>query len=78
MELTNKEILSVKVITLDDDGFAVGKISESNHPSKKIQIPFNKNNISFSVNDHLLVELESKNKKLTNSLTLHKIALNYL
>ena len=58
MELTNKEILSLKVITLDDDGYAVGKISDSNHPSKKIQIPFDKNNISFGVDDHLLVELE--------------------
>ena len=76
MELTNKEILSLKVITLDDDGHAVGKISENNHPSKKIQIPFDKNNISFSVNDHLLVELESKNKKYKLIKIIKKIEID--
>ena len=76
MELTNKEILSLKVITLDYDGYAVGKISESNHPSKTIQIPFNKNNISFKVNDHLLVELESKNKKYKLIKIIKKIEID--
>ncbi len=76
MKLTNKEILSLKVITLDDEGYAVGKISESNHPLKKIHIPLNKNNISFSVDDHLLVELESKNKKYKLIKIIKKIEID--
>ena len=76
MESTNKEILSLKVITLDDDGYAVGKISESNHPSKKIQIPFNKKNISFRVDDHLLVELESNNEKYKLIKIIKKIEID--
>ena len=76
MELTNKEILSLKVITLDDDGYAVGKISESNHPLKEIQIPPNKNNVSFNIDDHLLVELESKNKKYKLIKIIKKIEID--
>ncbi len=76
MELTNKEILSLKVITLDNDGYAVGKISEINHPLNEIEISFNKNNISFSIGDHLLVELESKNKKYKIIKVIKKIEVD--
>ena len=76
MELTNKEILSIKVIALDDDGYAVGKILESNHPLKEIEISFNKNNISFSIGDHLLVELKSKNKEYEIIKVIKKIELD--
>ena len=76
MELTNKEILSLKVIALDDDGYAVGKILESNHPLKEIEISFNKNNISFSIGDHLLVELESKNKEYEVIKVIKKIEID--
>ena len=76
MELTNKEILSIKVIALDDDGYAVGKILESNHPLKEIEISFNKNNISFSIGDHLLVELKSKNKEYEIIKVIKKIEID--
>jgi len=76
LELTNKEILSIKVIALDDDGYAVGKILESNHPLKEIEISFNKNNISFSIGDHLLVELKSKNKEYEIIKVIKKIELD--
>ena len=76
MELTDKEILSIKVIALDDDGYAVGKIMESNHPLKEIEISFNKNNISFSIGDHLLVELESKNKEYEIIKIIKKIEID--
>ena len=76
MELTNKEILSIKVIALDDDGYAVGKILESNHPLKEIEISFNKNNIGFSIGDHLLVELKSKNKEYEIIKVIKKIELD--
>ena len=75
MELINKEILPLKVIALDNDGYAVGKILESNHPLKEIEISFNKNNISFSIGDHLLVELESKNKKYKIVKVIKKLKL---
>ena len=76
MELTNKEILSIKVIALDDDGYAVGKILESNHPLKELEISFNKNNISFSIGDHLLVELKSKNKEYEIIKVIKKIEID--
>ena len=76
MELINKEILLLKVITLDNDGYVVGKISEINHPLNEIEISFNKNNMSFSIGDHLLVELESKNKKYKITKIIKKIEID--
>ena len=75
MELTNKEILPLKVTLLDNDGYAVGKITEKNHPIKTIEIPFNKNNINFSVDDNLLVELELKHKKYKVTKIIKKIEI---
>ena len=75
MELTNKEILPLKVTLLDNDGYAVGKITEKNHPIKTIEIPFNKNNLNFSVNDNLLVELELKHKKYKVTKIIKKIEI---
>ena len=75
MELTNKEILPLKVTLLDNDGYAVGKITEKNHPLKSIEIPFNKNNINFSVDDNLLVELELKHKKYKVTKIIKKIEI---
>ena len=76
MELTNKEILPLKVTLLDNDGYAVGKITEKNHPLKSIEIPFNKNNINFSVDDNLLVELELKHKKYKVTKIIKKIEID--
>ena len=75
MELTNKEILPLKVTLLDNDGYAVGKITEKNHPIKTIEIPFNKNNLNFSVNDNLLVELELKHKEYKVTKIIKKIEI---
>ena len=75
MELTNKEILPLKVTLLDNDGYAVGKITEKNHPIKTIEIPFNKNNLNFSVDDNLLVELELKHKKYKVTKIIKKIEI---
>ena len=75
MELTNKEILPLKVTLLDDDGYAVGKLTEKNHPIKTIEIPFNKNNLNFSVDDNLLVELELKHKKYKVTKIIKKIEI---
>ena len=76
MELTNKEILPLKVTLLDNDGYAVGKITEKNHPIKTIEIPFNKNNLNFSVDDNLLVELELKHKKYKVTKIIKKIEID--
>jgi ribonuclease R len=75
LELTNKEILPLKVTLLDNDGYAVGKITEKNHPIKTIEIPFNKNNLNFSVDDNLLVELELKHKKYKVTKIIKKIEI---
>ena len=75
MELTNKEILPLKVTLLDNDGYAVGKITEKNHPIKTIEIPFNKNNLNFAVDDNLLVELELKHKKYKVTKIIKKIEI---
>ena len=76
MELTNKEILSLKVIAFDNDGYGVGKILDGNHPLKEIEISFNKNNIGFSIGDHLLVELKSKNKEYEIIKVIKKIEID--
>ena len=75
MELTNKEILPLKVTLLDNNGYAVGKITEKNHPIKTIEIPFNKNNLNFAVDDNLLVELELKHKKYKVTKIIKKIEI---
>ena len=52
------KILSITVLSLDADGFAIGEILDS---TNQIEIPFNTNNINFNLGDILLVEAKEIN-----------------
>ena len=52
------KILSITVLSLDTDGFAIGEILDS---TNQIEIPFNTNNIDFNLGDILLVEAKEIN-----------------
>ena len=52
------KILSMTVVSLDADGFAIGEILDS---TNQIEIPFNSNNIDFNLGDILLVEAKEIN-----------------
>ena len=52
------KILSITVLSLDADGFAIGEILDS---TNQIEIPFNTNNIDFNLGDILLVEAKEIN-----------------
>ena len=54
------KILSMTVLSLDADGFAIGEILGS---TNQIEIPFNSNNIDFNLGDILtLAVLKSLNQ----------------
>ena len=52
------KILSATVISIDDDGFAIGKFENENQIINHIDIPFNHNNIVFGLGDILLLEVQ--------------------
>ena len=52
------KILSATVISIDDDGFAVGKFENEDQIINHIDIPFNHNNIVFGLGDILLLEVQ--------------------
>ena len=47
--LENTQILSLKVISLDTDGFATAIILEKQFNSKSVIIPFSRKNIKFNI-----------------------------
>ena len=59
METTKiTKILSTTVISIDVDGFAVGKFENEDQIINHIDIPFNHNNIVFGLGDILLLEVQ--------------------
>jgi len=52
------KILSATVISIDDDGFAIGKFENEDQIINHIDIPFNHNNIVFGLGDILLLEVQ--------------------
>ena len=56
--LENTQILSLKVISLDTDGFATAIILEKQFNSKSVIIPFSRKNIKFNINDQLLAQIK--------------------
>jgi ribonuclease R len=55
-------ILSLKITSVDGDGFATGNILDSKYDFRKVEIPFSIEHIKFDIQDHLLVQFKiSKN-----------------
>ena len=56
-------ILSLKITSIDDDGFANANILDSHYDFRQVEIPFKNENIKFNIQDHLLVQFKISNNK---------------
>ena len=63
IEELSSPILSLKITSVDDDGFATATILDSKYDFRKVEIPFNNENIKFNIQDHLLVQFKISNNK---------------
>ena len=54
-------ILSLKITSIDDDGFANAIILDSHYDFRQVEIPFKNENIKFNTQDHLLVQFKISN-----------------
>ena len=66
-------ILSLKITSIDDDGFANANILDSHYDFRQVEIPFKNENIKFNIQDHLLVQFKISN----NSYEFIKIIINF-
>ena len=53
-EVLNSLILSLEIISIDNDGFAKARILDPKFSQNIIKIPYNNQNIKFDENDHVL------------------------
>ena len=63
IEELSSPILSLKITSVDNDGYATATILDSNYDFRKVEIPFNNENIKFNLQDHLLVQFKISNNK---------------
>ena len=63
IEELSSPILSLKITSVDEDGFATATILDSKYDFRKVEIPFNNENIKFNIQDHLLVQFKISNNK---------------
>ena len=63
IEEITSPILSLKITSIDDDGFANGNILDSHYDFRQVEIPFKNENIKFNIQDHLLVQFKISNNK---------------
>ena len=61
IEETTSPILSLKITSIDDDGFANANILDSHYDFRQVEIPFKNENIKFNIQDHLLVQFKISN-----------------
>ncbi len=63
IEELSSPILPLKITSVDDDGFATATILDSKYDFRKVEVPFNNENIKFNIQDHLLVQFKISNNK---------------
>ena len=61
--MISSSILSLEVISIDNDGYSSARILDDQYTKEIIQIPYNNENIKFNKQDHILVELVFNNKR---------------
>ena len=63
-EVLNSLILSLEIISIDNDGFAKARILDPKFSQNIIKIPYNNQNIKFDENDHVLGQLSFFNDRI--------------
>ena len=71
----SSSILSLEIISIDNDGYASARILDDQYTKEIIQIPYNNENIKFNKQDHLLAELFFLNKKISIKKIIKKIEI---
>ena len=73
--MISSSILSLEVISIDNDGYSSARILDDQYTKEIIQIPYNNENIKFNKQDHLLVELVFNNKEISVKKIIKKIEI---
>ncbi|MGY9059942.1 MAG: VacB/RNase II family 3'-5' exoribonuclease, partial [Candidatus Puniceispirillales bacterium] len=73
--MISSSILSLEVISIDNDGYSSARILDDQYTKEIIQIPYNNENIKFNKQDHLLAELFFLNKKISIKKIIKKIEI---
>ena len=74
-EIIESSILSLEVLSIDDDGFSKAIIIDEKYLKQIVNIPFNNKNIKFSQKDHLLAQLNFVNEKFKVVKIIKKIEI---
>ena len=74
-EIIESSILSLEVLSIDDDGFSKAVILDEKYLKQIVNIPFNNKNIKFSQKDHLLAQLNFVNEKFKVVKIIKKIEI---
>ena len=74
-DMISSSILSLEVISIDNDGYSSARILDDQYTKEIIQIPYNNENIKFNKQDHLLVELVFNNKEISVKKIIKKIEI---
>ena len=74
-DIISSSILSLEVISIDNDGYSSARILDDQYTKEIIQIPYNNENIKFNKQDHLLAELIFYNKKISVKKIIKKIEI---
>ena len=74
-EIIESSILSLEVLSIDDDGFSKAIIIDKKYLKQIVNIPFNNKNIKFSQKDHLLAQLNFVNEKFKVVKIIKKIEI---
>ena len=74
-DMISSSILSLEVISIDNDGYSSVRILDDQYTKEIIQIPYNNENIKFNKQDHLLAELVFYNKKILVKKIIKKIEI---
>ena len=74
-EILNSLILSLEIISIDNDGFAKARILDPKFSQNIIKIPYNNQNIKFYENDHILGQLSFSNDKIKVTKIIKKLEI---
>ena len=74
-ETIESSILSLEVLSIDDDGFSKAVILDEKYLKQIVNIPFNNKNIKFSQKDHLLAQLNFADEKFKVVKIIKKIEI---
>ena len=74
-EIIESSILSLEVLSIDDDGFSKAIIIDEKYLKQIVNIPYNNKNIKFSQKDHLLAQLNFVNEKFKVVKIIKKIEI---